>query len=319
MADYFFDEEEEYNENIDVKDDIYNYKGYFIENEEEEEKQFYEFGAHFPYMYLYQRLEIIAQEREQEQKELKNKLKEKEKESRDDPATNEESKPSEHLKDILSTFQQKGKSRNRGDVGIGLTYMPQNKKNNNLNVIDNVGINLIKSTNGQNENRNKINVNVISHKNNLLNNNNNKNCENKTKNICANKNEKGKTKNKITKNSKMPNQKIKIRKRNNNKFLNINNNSLNCNTVSINIFNKNKFGDKMNSKNMTHDIPYVSKIKNNLVNKLKSIQYSKEKLRKQILNTGNIEQRLNKRLKMNIILNKFRNTNNKWSSYSKCY
>ena len=74
----------------------------------------------------------------------------------------------------------------------------------------------------------------------------------------------------------------------------------------------------MNSKNMTHDIPYISKIKNNLVSKLKSIQFSKERLRKQILNTGNIEQRLSKKLKMNNILNKFRNTNNKWS-YSNCY
>jgi hypothetical protein len=34
---------------------------------------------------------------------------EKEKESRDDPATNEESKPSENLKDLLSNFQQRGK------------------------------------------------------------------------------------------------------------------------------------------------------------------------------------------------------------------
>ena len=43
MADYFFDEDEESNENIEVKDDGYNYKGYFVENEEEEEKKFYEF------------------------------------------------------------------------------------------------------------------------------------------------------------------------------------------------------------------------------------------------------------------------------------
>ena len=58
---------------------------------------------------------------------------------------------------------------------------------------------------------------------------------------------------------------------------------------------------------MTHDIPYLSKIKNNLVNKLKSIQYSKERLRKQILNTGNIEQRLNKKIKkmMKMFLNAF--------------
>lgn len=69
---------------------------------------------------------------------------------------------------------------------------------------------------------------------------------------------------------------------------------------------------------MTHDIPYVSKIKNNLVNKLKSIQYSKERLRKQIINTGNIEKRLNQKIKMNIMLNKYRNVNNK-RPYSKCY
>ena len=61
---------------------------------------------------------------------------------------------------------------------------------------------------------------------------------------------------------------------------------------------------------MTHDMPYASKIKNNLVNKLNSIQYSKERLRKQILNTGIIEQRLNKKIKMNVILNKYRNVNN---------
>ena len=50
MDDDFFDEDEESNENIDVKEDIYNYKGYFVENEQEEaEKKFYEYGAHFPY------------------------------------------------------------------------------------------------------------------------------------------------------------------------------------------------------------------------------------------------------------------------------
>ena len=48
---------------------------------------------------------------------------------------------------------------------------------------------------------------------------------------------------------------------------------------------------------MTHDIPYMTKITNNLVNKLKSIQYSKEKLRNQILSTGNVEQNLNKKTK----------------------
>ena len=77
MVDYFLEEDEESNEDIQFKDGIYNYRGYFVENEEEEEKKFYEYGAHFPYKYLYSRLEIIAEERKKEQKTLENKLKEK--------------------------------------------------------------------------------------------------------------------------------------------------------------------------------------------------------------------------------------------------
>ena len=55
---------------------------------------------------------------------------------------------------------------------------------------------------------------------------------------------------------------------------------------------------------MTHDIPYMTKITNNLVNKLKSIQYSKEKLRQQILK-ANAEQNLLKKAQQNKIINKF--------------
>ena len=312
MADYFFDEEEESNENIDVKNDIYNYKGYFVENEEEEEKKFYEFGAHFPYLYLYKRLEIIAQEREEKKKELEQKLKEKEKEIRDDQIINEESKPNDNLKNLLAVFQQKGKSRNRGEVGNGLTYIPQIFKNNNnhLNVIENEEINLIKSTSGQNQNelRNKINLNLNS----ALNNNNN-NCVNSKNNNKI----KSKT-NKIKKSVKIPSHKIKIRKRNDNKFLN-SNNSLNNNIFNNNILNRTKCGEKTNSKNMTHDIPFISKIKNNLVNKLKSIQYSKGLLKRKKTNARITEQRSNKKINMNFALNKFVNSNNKWSSYSKDY
>ena len=314
--DYFFDEDDEPNQNAEVKDDMYNYKGYFVENEEEDEKKFYEFGAHFPYMYLYQRLEIIAQERKEEQKELENKLMEKEKESRDDPATNEESKNNDNLKDLLNNFQQKGKSRNRGDVGIGLTYMPKmNKKDSeHMDIIENAAINLIKSTNGQNPNENiekdekNLNINMNNNKNNALNINNNFVT---TKNNNNNKKGKGKSKNRTKKNSKFTKQQIKIRKRNDNN-LNMNNSLNTNNVISINIFNKTKFGDKIISKNLTHDIPYASRIKNSLVNKLKPIQSSKQK------GKGSIEQRLNNKIKMNNILNKFRNTNNKWS-YSKCF
>ena len=87
--------------------------------------------------------------------------------------------------------------------------------------------------------------------------------------------------------------------------------------MSLNLLNKTKFGEKNNPKNMTHDIPYMTKITNNLVNKLKSIQYSKEKLRLQIWKT-NAEQNLLKQAKHNKIINKFRNINNK-ASYSNNY
>ena len=196
MADNYLDEDES-NEDLQFRDDILNYRGYFIENEEEEEKKFYEYGAHFPYMFLYQRIEIIQQERQKNQKELEKKLKQKEadnnKESRDDPATNEESKPNENLKDLLSIFQQKGKSRNRGDVDIGLTYMPQMNKNReeHINAIENVAVGLIKSTAGQKEegrNKNKIIKNIK--KNNMAKKNNELNGANLKYNNYTNKNEK---------------------------------------------------------------------------------------------------------------------------------
>ena len=287
MAEYFFDEESSNNDddNTEGNNDIYNYKGYFVENEDEE-KKFYEFGAHFSYISLYKKLEILAQQREKEQKELESKLKIKE--SREDPATNEESNTNDNLKDILSIFQQKGKSRNRGDISIGLTYMPQNKKNiNNLNSNEVPGLNIIKSTSRQNpfENMNKNKLNKM----------NNKNKSNNIINIKINKNlsnKKNKNKNKSF------NINNKVRKRNNQNIINVNN-SINSNVIGVNIYNKIKYFEKTNLKNLTHDMPYISKIKDNLAKKLKSIQYSKEKLRKQIINTGKLEQKLTKVNKIN--------------------
>ena len=317
MADYFFDEDEDSNGDVQFKDGIYNYRGYFVENEEEEEKKFYEYGAHFPYKYLYNRLDIILKERKENQKALEKKLKEKQlemnKDSRDDPATNEESKQNDNLKDLLSIFKQKGKSRNRGDVDIGLTYIPQmnKKKEEQINVIENGAINLIKSTAGKKNEIKNNNKNIINGKG-----PEEKNGANLKYNNYMNKKEKINNNKNISKKVKSGNQKTKIRKRNENKILNINN-SLNVNnTVSLNALNKTKFCDKNNSKNLTHDIPYKTQIKNNLVNKLKYIQYSKEKLRKEILKAGNLEQKLIKKVKMNQIINKFRNTNNKGGSYS---
>ena len=324
MAEYFVDEESK--EEIEFKDDILNYRGYFVENGDEEEKKFYEYGAHFPYMYLYQRLEILAQERKSNKKQLEKKLENKEKkiininnkDSKDDPITNEESKQNENLKDLLNIFKQKGKSRNRGDVDIGLTYMPHlnRKKEEQSNAIENIAAGLIKSSAGKNE-ESKINAskNIKNMKKNNLIKKEELIGANLKYNNFINKNDKKDIKsnnNKATKKVKSGNQQAKIRKRNENKIWNINN-TLNGNTLSLNILNKTKLGEKNNSKNMTHDIPYMTKLKNNLVNKLKSIQYSKEKLREQILHTGNIGQNKNKRGNIKKMINKFRNLNNKGS------
>ena len=326
MADYFLDEESK--EEIEFKDDILNYRGYFVENGDEEEKKFYEYGAHLPYMYLYQRLEILAQERKANKTQLEKKLSKKEKkiinininnkDSKDDPVTNEESKQNENLKDLLDIFKQKGKSRNRGDVDIGLTYMPQmnRKKEEQSNAIENIA-DLIKSSAGKNE-ESKINAskNIKNMKKNNLIKKEELIGANLKYNNFINKNDKkdiNSNNNKATKKVKSGNQQAKIRKRNENKIWNINN-TLNGNiTLSLNILNKTKFGEKNNSKNMTHDIPYMAKLTNNLVNKLKSIQYSKEKLREQILNSGNTGKNQNKRGNVKKIINKFRNLNNKGS------
>ena len=324
MEEYLLENEESKEDDIEFREDILNYRGYFVENGDEEEKKFYEYGAHFPYMYLYQRLEILAQERKSNKKALEAKLEKKEKEinkkeSIEDPATNEESKPNENLKDLLSIFKQKGKSRNRGDVDIGLTYMPKmnRKKEEQSNAIDNMETGLIKSSAGQKEEKKNNNKNIKNMKKNNLTRNEELIGANLKYNNYMNKKEKN-SNNFVAKKIKSGNPQSKVRKRNENKIWNINN-SLNGNiTISLNILNKTKLGEKNNSKNMTHDIPYMTKITNNLVNKLKSIQYSKEKLRNQILNTGNVEQNLNKKGKANKMINKFRNLNNK-GSYSNYY
>ena len=195
MADYFFDEDDS-KEEIEFKDDLLNYRGYFVENDDEEEKKFYEYGAHFPYKFLYQRLEILVQERKEKQKELEKKLKEKEinnnKKSGNDQEKNEESKQKENMKDLLNIFQPKGKSRNRGDVDIGLTYMPQmnKKKEEQIQVIDEVAIGLIKSTVGHKQENKNPNKNIKNIKKNNIIKNEGLNGANRKYNNYINKNEK---------------------------------------------------------------------------------------------------------------------------------
>ena len=74
---------------------------------------------------------------------------------------------------------------------------------------------------------------------------------------------KGKIKNnkKANKNTKFSQQQIKIKRRNDSKFLN-GNESINSNkTVNIHLFDKSKIGEKINSKNVTHEATYLSGVK----------------------------------------------------------
>ncbi len=134
LDDNFEQNMNESGEEIDVNNDnIFNYKGYFLENEEEEEEEeqkYFEYGAHFPYKYLYQKLEILKEEREEEEKKLKKEKIEKE-ENKDNTFQN-----------IFNCFNgSKGKSRNRNNNNNekknGFTFIPQNdkkenEKNNNI-------------------------------------------------------------------------------------------------------------------------------------------------------------------------------------------
>ena len=64
------------NEDIDINNDIYNYKGYFVENaDQDDEPKYFEFGAHFRYKDLYNALKILK--KEQAYQKIKNENEEK--------------------------------------------------------------------------------------------------------------------------------------------------------------------------------------------------------------------------------------------------
>ena len=129
MADFFDEEDADSSSEVGVDENAGEYKGYFVENEEEE-KKFYEFGAHFPYKYLYQKLEILAKERKNEKRSLEKKLINKDKLNSND---------SLNLNSLLGNFNKKVKSRNKGDGIIGLTYKPAgNMHINNPNDVMNL-------------------------------------------------------------------------------------------------------------------------------------------------------------------------------------
>lgn len=193
MADFFDEEDADSSSEVGVDENAGEYKGYFVENEEEE-KKFYEFGAHFPYKYLYQKLEILAKERKNEKRSLEKKLINKDKLNSND---------SLNLNSLLGNVNKKVKSRNKGDGIIGLTYKPAgNMHINNPNDV--------------------MNLNKFLSNKKIMKTNNNENKyialgNNNLSDLIKLKNNK-----KYTKNSKKPNNYTKLRKRNdkNNSYIN---------------------------------------------------------------------------------------------------
>jgi len=100
--------------------DIFNYKGYFVENEDEEdEPKIYEFGAHFSYKELYKSLQELRNKQIKSQKLNKienNKLINNKKITNRERNNTKNNNKRKDLNSIMKIFKSKGKSRNIGIV-----------------------------------------------------------------------------------------------------------------------------------------------------------------------------------------------------------
>ena len=109
------------NDDICVKNnDIFNYKGYFVENEDEEdEPKYFEFGAHFSYKELYKSLQELRNKQIKSQKlnqiENNKHINNKKISNRERNNTKNNNKRKD-INSIMKIFKSKGKSRNIGAV-----------------------------------------------------------------------------------------------------------------------------------------------------------------------------------------------------------
>ena len=119
------------NDDICIKNnDIFNYKGYFVENEDEEdEPKYFEFGAHFSYKELFKSLQELRNKQIKAQKlniiENNKNINNKKISNRERNNTKNNNKRKDiNLNSIMKIFKSKGKSRN---IGVAET------KNDNIN------------------------------------------------------------------------------------------------------------------------------------------------------------------------------------------
>ena len=188
-------------EEIDVNNDILNYKGYFVENaDEDDEPKYFEFGAHFRYKDLYNALKIIKQkklseliDKKDEKKLSQPKTKKVDNKERNNTKNNKNKNATleYNIQNILKGFKSRIRSRNIGveqqsENQNELTFVIRNKNNFSVKK-DEKGIN---SLYGNKTNFTKVNNNKVKKSLNKTNNNNNNNLNKKiniNNNISTNK------------------------------------------------------------------------------------------------------------------------------------
>jgi len=198
------------NEDIDINNDIYNYKGYFVENaDQDDEPKYFEFGAHFRYKDLYNALKILKKEQayqkiksENEEKLAQINTKKIENKERNN-TRNKNMNIDNNIQNILKGFKSRIRSRNIGaeqqnENQNELTFIPFNHNKNNFSVKKDsknsnsiIYVNKTNYTNIKNKNKNNNRKSLNSSNNyNLLNkklNGKNANNDEKNNNIFMNK------------------------------------------------------------------------------------------------------------------------------------
>ena len=148
------DEDEDSNDLTLQNNNLLNYKGYFVENEDEDtDPKYFEFGAHFPYRKLYKRLEELSKNQNKEmmkQVNIKN-IANKERNNTRNKQNN--------MQNLFNKYDSRGKSRNNN---INNVYL----KNDLTDIIIEQNSSLLKKD--EQKNCKSISVNKDLHKNKKL-------------------------------------------------------------------------------------------------------------------------------------------------------